>query len=207
METISVVLESSTHRQTDFIQILDPPKIITDSQRLQISYHCSKSKVFGIEVISNTEDHRKVRLFHKAWKCAKTIATNRKMTVVTKFPQKYLFQPDLLQRNYEFLSDTRIRVWMIDEWQWQTAKRHHDAFLRALVKISYVVEYPSPFSRRQRDYEGVCMTWATRMLLDISKRRIPKCPHENGTSFTEVTHFKKYTNTHVFPPLNSFKKV
>lgn len=182
-ETLSVVVDSNAHRQTDIIQILEPPKVITNSQRLQISYHCSKNKVFGIEVISNTETQKKVRLFHKAWKCSKTKQTNRKLTLFIRFPPKYAFQPDFIQKNYEFLSETKIRVWILDEWQWETARRQHDAFLRAFVKASYVVQYPSPFSRPRRNFEDSCVSWRTLILLNISQRMIPKCPHEKG-SFT-----------------------
>lgn len=188
-ETLSVVVDSNAHRQTDIIQILEPPKVITNSQRLQISYHCSQNKVFGIEVISNTETQKKVRLFHKAWKCSKTEQTNRKLTLFTRFPRKYAFQPDFIQKNYEFLSETKIRVWILDEWQWETARRQHDAFLRAFVKASYVVQYPSPFSRPRRNFEDSCVSWRTLILLNISQRMIPKCPHEKG-SFTMHSFLK-----------------
>lgn len=102
------------------------------------------------------------------------------MTVTMKFPSRYAFQPDIFQRNYEFLSETKLRVWILDEWQWQTAKRQHDAFMRSLVKASYAVEYPPPFSRRRRKFETVCVPWKTELLFNISLKLLPKCPYEEG---------------------------
>ncbi|XP_048772690.2 protein sel-1 homolog 3-like [Ostrea edulis] len=186
-ETLSVIVNSDTHRQADIIQILDPPSVLQDSQRLQISYHCNDNNVLGIEVISKTGTLGKVKLFHKAWKCSKTNKINKIMTVTMKFPSRYAFQPDIFQRNYEFLSETKLRVWILDEWQWQTAKRQHDAFMRSLVKASYAVEYPPPFSRRRRKFETVCVPWKTELLFNISLKLLPKCPYEEDT--VEVIRF------------------
>ncbi|XP_061169647.1 protein sel-1 homolog 3-like [Saccostrea echinata] len=180
-ETLSVVVDSKTHRQTDIIQIIEPPKSVQDSQRLKISYHCSDNKVFGIEIITNTESQAKKRLFHRAWRCKKTKDINRVLTVKAHFPKRYAFKPDIFQKYYEFLSDTKIRVWILDEWQWQTAKRHHDAFMRAFVKASYLVEYPPPFSRPRRNFEDVCVPWNTQLLFDMFLKLIPKCSHEEDS--------------------------
>jgi hypothetical protein len=149
--------------------------------------------VLGVEVIAKTEALKDVRLFHKAWKCSKTNKINKITAVTTKFPSKYAFQPDIFQRNYEFLLETKLRVWILDKWQWQTAKRQHDAFMRSLVKASYIVQYPPPFSRLRRKFENVSLPWKTQLLFNISLTLLPKCPYEEGKITSSEKNFLFYS--------------
>ena len=185
---MSIVINSNSLTVQDYIQVINPPKTVLHSEWLKVEYACASQRIVGVEIIAQTHiKYTKRKIFHKAWKCEPNAVIKNKYVKI-KIHSSIAFRPDVFNSTYKFIQNPKIQAWVLDPERWPMARRHHDAFSRSLVKVSYDVIFPSPFSRPPRPRR-----WPYSLISDLSVRHLPICPYEEGKSKHIQTNYTVLT--------------
>ncbi|KAK3106808.1 hypothetical protein FSP39_000229 [Pinctada imbricata] len=198
---MSLVIDTKSHNREDYVQVTNLPKYVYHTDWIKVEYACSKQRIVGVEIVADVEKFTKRKIFRKAWKCNPS-ARNKSKYVKLKLPDNLAYRPDLYSSEYKFVYNSKLKAWILAPDWWKVAKRNHDAYSRSLVKVSYDVNFPAPFSRMPRPRR-----WPYNVISDISVMNIPSCPYENEVvkliSYPAVINGLAYGVYRSFSPFNN----
>ncbi|KAK3609354.1 hypothetical protein CHS0354_036594, partial [Potamilus streckersoni] len=202
-KVLSMVIDAEFHGQ-ESIQILNPPTVFQNYQWLQVLHLCSRERIVGVELVTDFEDKKNMKIFQKVWRCRERTDNEKWKHVRLKVVPSVAYNYNYFNRQTNVAINTKLRAWMLDPEIWNWSRKTHDSYHRSNIKVSYDLEILPPFSRPFLTYPSRCEAWSFFMLAIKSSRYIPQCQKEpvivEAVQYPAVMNGLPYGIIKVFPP-------
>ncbi|XP_072049631.1 protein sel-1 homolog 3-like isoform X1 [Amphiura filiformis] len=184
----SIVIEASSSKSTDlnFIHLINPPKVHTPGELLQLEYTCREGDVMGVDVMASTERRENFRIFNIHWDCFEGLDAVQTMYVKVELPDSVAYRPDFLKPHSLIVKHLNYRMWVLSKSVFNLNRKK--AYELSLANSVYSVASLMPYERPRRNYEKlVCLRWDTQILMRFREEEALRCAYES-----DIVQLAKY---------------
>jgi hypothetical protein len=113
-DTMSVVLDGTTLKAQETVQVINPPVVIFHDIPLTVEFLCPTTHQVGVEVRVWTLTQQDVLVFRDTWPCQSPSTVFYKRTIV-KLPDSLRYRPSYSHMTSFVVEKCQINAWIISK--------------------------------------------------------------------------------------------
>ncbi|XP_017278998.1 protein sel-1 homolog 3 [Kryptolebias marmoratus] len=156
-----------------FIGFESVPDTVADGSVVHVRYQCSRPCQLAVELVVSTLRKTDLVVFRRKW-ISSTPQVSRTQPVLLRLPPSISHHRLHFSTNALDPQNVTVRAWLDYLKKGSEVSEHRGCELRI-----YEVQRVLPLSVRPGTPPTGCPSWSAHLMWQITKRKIPQCPHES----------------------------